>query len=160
MAAEAVDRARRLAKQKASRNATRHGLSAKCHLNSDVFGQIELIMNAICGDDPNPSLREEARTIAQTAVMLHCVQIQNLAAFKRIQGVVPETTGGMREAVGELTRFTRYERRAWSSQEKVMRDSACSREGRAASRARQMTSHCCKSRSLSVALSTRGKASS
>jgi hypothetical protein len=41
-------------KAKASRNATRHGLSAKCHLNSGVSGQIELIMNAICGDYANP----------------------------------------------------------------------------------------------------------
>src|SRR5260370_32788645 len=76
-------------KAKASRNARRHGLAAKCHLNSDVSGQIELIMNAICGDDPNPLLREEARTIAQTAVTLHRVQLQNLATFERIRDVGP-----------------------------------------------------------------------
>jgi hypothetical protein len=109
-------------KAKASRNARRHGLSAKCHLNSDVSGQIELIMNAICGDDPNPSVREEARTIAHSAVMLHRTQIQNLATLERIRDVGPEATDCMGEAVAELTRFARYERRAWSTQKKAMRN--------------------------------------
>jgi hypothetical protein len=109
-------------KAKASRNARRHGLSAKCHLNSEVSGQIELIMNAICGDDPNPLLREEARTIAQTAVTLHRVQLQNLATLERIRDMGPDATDCMREALAELSRLARYERRAWSSQKKAMRN--------------------------------------
>jgi hypothetical protein len=109
-------------KAKVSRNARRHGLAAKCHLNSDVSGQIELITNAICSDHADPSLREEARTIAQSVVTLHRVQVQNLATFERIRDVGPDATDCMREALAELSRFARYERRAWSSQKKAMRN--------------------------------------
>ena len=63
-----------------------------------------------------------ARTIAQSAVTLHRVQVQNLATFERIRDVGPDATDCMREALAELSRFARYERRAWSSQKKAMRN--------------------------------------
>ena len=107
-------------KAKASRNAQRHGLAAKCHLNSDASGQIERITNAICGADADPLLREQARTIVQSAVRLHRVQEQNLATFERIGDVGPDATDCMHEALAELIRFAGYECRAWSSQKKAM----------------------------------------
>jgi hypothetical protein len=39
-----------------------------------------------------------------------------------MSSIWPETTDGLGEAVAELTRFARYERRAWSSQKKAMRN--------------------------------------
>jgi hypothetical protein len=109
-------------KAKASRNAQRHGLAAKCHLNSDASGQIERITNAICSLDADPSLREQARIIVQSAVVLHRVQEQNLATFERMRDVDSDAGDCMREALAELTRFARYERRALSSQKKAMRN--------------------------------------
>jgi hypothetical protein len=109
-------------KAKASRNAQRHGLAAKCHLNSDASGQIERITNAICSVDADPLLREQAQIIVQSAVVLHRVQLQNLATLERIRDMGLDATDCMHEALAELTRLARYERRAWSLQKKATRN--------------------------------------
>jgi hypothetical protein len=54
--------------------------------------------------------------------MLHRIQVQSLAVFERIGDVGPDATDCNDEALAELTRLTRHERRAWSLQKKAMRN--------------------------------------
>jgi hypothetical protein len=67
-------RARIEAIHSASRNAFRHGLAAITRCNPALFPEIERMAEALCGDDKNPFLFEQALTIAENQLVLRCVR--------------------------------------------------------------------------------------
>jgi hypothetical protein len=91
-------------KRIASRNALRHGLSAFNHRDSVLVAEIEQMVNAICGDDRNPLLLDQARVIAESELVLQRVSLQRVAVIERLYD--PWTTslskGDKRLALGKI----------------------------------------------------------
>jgi hypothetical protein len=71
-------------KRAASCNALRHGLSALSHRDPAIVAEIELMAKAICGDDTNPLLLDQAVVIAENEVLLRSVRMQKLAVIERL----------------------------------------------------------------------------
>jgi hypothetical protein len=67
-----------------SRNALRHGLSAFNHRDPVLVAEIEQMAKAICGDDRNPLLLDQARVIAQSELVLQRVRLQKVAVIERL----------------------------------------------------------------------------
>ena len=72
-------------KSLASRNALRHGLAALNHHQPAAKEDIERLAKALCGDDPNPSLLEQARIIAKNELVLRAIGAQQLAVVERVR---------------------------------------------------------------------------
>jgi len=171
---------------RASRNALRHGLAAFNSQNPAAFGRIEQMVNAICRDDDDPLLREQALRIAENELLLLGVRARRVAVIERLRDAtaialakgnnfiarakarsrvadrafaqllkidalmaatvragrdpdreplreplksawpppIPKDRdeyGALREAVRDLERLLRYERRAWSRRKKAVR---------------------------------------
>jgi hypothetical protein len=70
-------------KDRASRNAMRHGLETVSRHNPSVSAQIEHIARAICGDAASPGQYEQALIIAESEVVLLHVRIARVAAIER-----------------------------------------------------------------------------
>jgi hypothetical protein len=70
-------------KDRASRNAMRHGLETLSRHNSSVSAQIEHIAQSICGDAASPAQHEQALIIAESEVVLLHVRIARVAAIER-----------------------------------------------------------------------------
>jgi ribosomal protein L19E len=128
-------------KSSASLNALRHGLAAITHSDSALPPKIACIAKTLCGDDPNPLLLEQALIIAENEVMLQRVRAARVAAIEqRLQrNSAPmqarETThdarqpeaielknelAAMRDAMPELDRLERFERRAWRHRKRAI----------------------------------------
>jgi len=72
-------------KSVASRNALRHGFAALTHRHPAAKEDIEQVAEALCGDDPNPSLIEQARIIANNDLVLRAIGAQQLAVVERVR---------------------------------------------------------------------------
>jgi hypothetical protein len=72
-------------KASASRNALRHGLAAITQRNAALFPEIEPMAKALCADDKNPFLFEQALTIAENQLVLHCVRAERVAMIERLR---------------------------------------------------------------------------
>jgi hypothetical protein len=157
------------------------------HLDPTLPQGIELIAKAICGDDTNPMLLEQAVVIAESEMVLRCVRAERVGVIERLRDVtaialakgdnrialakakfrevklawaelVPlrakfnampkeeqirlteaeesreresasihapieerDEVDAMREAIPDLKRLARYERRAWSRRKRALR---------------------------------------
>jgi hypothetical protein len=71
-------------KQRASRNAFRHGLSALRHQEPAVDVEVEQMAKAICGNDTNSLLFEQAVVIAESELWLRSIRMQKIAVVERL----------------------------------------------------------------------------
>jgi hypothetical protein len=114
-------------KTRARFNAMRHGLAAITRRNPLFSPLLDRIAGAICGDDQNPLLVEQALMIAQHEIALIGVRAERVAAIERGHDLPPEPIelrdelGAMRRAMPALERLARYERRAWSGRARALR---------------------------------------
>ena len=134
-------------KFKASRNALRHGLSAVTRVDPALGPRIDAIATKLCGGDENPLLREQALIIAENHVVLARVRAARLDAIERrlrdgggrgdsgdTQQREPKRLGqpppvdprvefdAIMEAMPEIERLERFERRAWRDRSRAIRD--------------------------------------
>lgn len=78
-------------KDRASRNALRHGLATITRHNLSVSAQIERIARAICGDGAPPAQYEQALIIAESEVVLLHVRSARVAAIERARRIAPSS---------------------------------------------------------------------
>jgi len=71
-------------KARSSRNALRHGLTATVHRDPALTTEIERNAKAMCGDDDDPLLIEQAMAIAGCDLLLRCVRVQRVAVVERL----------------------------------------------------------------------------
>jgi hypothetical protein len=175
-------------KGRVSSNAFRHGLAALKHFDAMRPRDIDLMARALCGDDIDPLLFEQAHVIAESDLLLHCVRAERIAVIERLRDVTAlplairddslargkarllemdlaaaelerlqakfdamtaeeqtklreeydreldeleskpapveerDEVDAMREAMPDLERLARYERRAWSRRKRAMRN--------------------------------------
>ena len=69
----------------ASHNALRHGLAAIIYRQPMPTADIEKFAKALCGDDDDPSLFKQALTIANNALVLRAINVQQLAVIERVR---------------------------------------------------------------------------
>ena len=69
----------------ASRNALRHGLSADSHRQPAPSAEIEQLASAICGQDGNGALLEQARVIAANEFAFRAINAQKIAVVERLR---------------------------------------------------------------------------
>jgi hypothetical protein len=113
-------------KSRASFNAMRHGLAAITRHNRAHSPEIERLARAICADDQNPLLLEQALTIAENEMVLIRVRAARVAAIERQHDITKpielrDELDAMRRAMPDLDRLARYERRAWSGRNRAIR---------------------------------------
>lgn len=70
-------------KLRSSRNALRHGFASTLHRQVPQ-SQIERFARALCGNDHNPLLFEQALTVAENHMMLRLIEAQQLAVVERL----------------------------------------------------------------------------
>lgn len=70
-------------KQRSSRNAARHGLSAVHRDNPKHLEQIEQMAKAICSGDPNPQLHEQAIIIAENELLLRYISAERAVLIEK-----------------------------------------------------------------------------
>lgn len=71
-------------KRRASRNALRHGLSAFSHRDPAFLAEIEQMAKAICGDDRDPLLLDQAVVIAENELLLRSIRMQKTVVIDRL----------------------------------------------------------------------------
>ena len=120
-------------KQRASRNAFRHGLSVSIRHRPDISNKIEALAVAIAGKKAAPRLLNAARGVAEAELELRRLEEFRLAlieveAAKICAGTraaeddlngsderpMQDTARAYMQALPALGRLERYERRAWS----------------------------------------------
>jgi hypothetical protein len=69
----------------ASRNALRHGFSAAIQRPRQPAGEIERFAKALCGDDRDPELFDQALDIAGNEQALRSIRAQRIAAIERLR---------------------------------------------------------------------------
>jgi hypothetical protein len=74
-------------KRRVSRNALRHGLAAMKQFDPMLPQDIELIAKAMCADDPNPLLFEQALVVAENELVLRCVRAEGVGVIERLRDV-------------------------------------------------------------------------
>jgi hypothetical protein len=74
-------------KGRVSANALRHGLAARKHLDPMRSRDIDLMARAICGNDIDPRLFEQAQVIAENELMLRCVRAERIGVIERLRDV-------------------------------------------------------------------------
>src|SRR5260370_34078623 len=114
-------------KSRASLNALRYGLAAITRRNPVLSPLIERVASAICGDDQNPLLFEQALIIAENEIILIRVRAERVAAIERLQNstlkpIELREFDAMRRAMPALDRLARYGRRAWSGRNRAIRN--------------------------------------
>ncbi len=72
-------------KGRVSSNALRHGLAALKHFDAMRLRDIQLMARAICGDDIDPLLFEQAQVIAENELVLRCVRAERIAVVERLR---------------------------------------------------------------------------
>jgi hypothetical protein len=75
----------RAGKARASRNALRHGLAAFSRQNPALFEQTWRMAKAICGDDRDPLVFDQALLIAENQLLLQCVRTERVAVIERLR---------------------------------------------------------------------------
>jgi hypothetical protein len=71
-------------KAAASRNALRHGFSARHLRLPPPAADIEQFVRALCGNDEDPELLTAARAVAQSELILRAIGVQKLAVVERL----------------------------------------------------------------------------
>lgn len=123
-----------LGKQRASRNALKHGLSASIRHHRDISNKIEALAVAIAGANSIPRRLQAARGVAEAELELRRLQEFRLALIEaeaakiraatnaagdRQDGgderATQDTARAYMQALPVLAKLERYERRAWSS---------------------------------------------
>jgi hypothetical protein len=74
-------------KARVSFNAFQHGLAALKHLDPTLSRDIDLIARAMCGDDINPLLFEQAVVIAESEMVLRCIRVERVAMIERLRDI-------------------------------------------------------------------------
>ena len=69
----------------ASRNARRHGLTARMHRPPTPTGEIERLARAICGQDQDPLLFGAAVTVAENYYLRRTIDEQRIAVIERLR---------------------------------------------------------------------------
>jgi hypothetical protein len=72
-------------KSTSSRNALRHGLASVTHSQPVSPEVIEGFAKALCGNDENPALFEQARIIGKNELVLRAIGAQQLAVVERLR---------------------------------------------------------------------------
>jgi hypothetical protein len=72
-------------KSRSSRNASRHGLAAITCRNPAYFLEIDRMARALCKEDEDPFLFEQALIIAENQLVLRCVAAERIAAIERLR---------------------------------------------------------------------------
>jgi hypothetical protein len=103
-------------KSKASRNALRHGLNALGVGDTGLSEKTERLAKAICQQDRDSFSYGQALTIAESFLDITRVR----AARVRILESAPEPPS-LRQALPEILRLERYERRALSRRRRAVR---------------------------------------
>ena len=87
------------AKSRVSRNAYRHGLAALTHRDVGLSHDIERLARLICGGRANPLLIAEARTMAESVLMLKLVVAEQIAVIERMRDVYASPLTAQHEAI-------------------------------------------------------------
>jgi hypothetical protein len=74
-------------KGRVSYNAFRHGLAALKHLDPMASRDIDLLARAMCGDDFNSLLFEQALVIAESEMVLRCIRVERVAVIERLRDI-------------------------------------------------------------------------
>ena len=74
-------------KGRVSANALRHGLAALKHLDPLRPRDIDLMARALCGDDIDSLLFEQAQVIAENELLLRCVRAERIGVIERLRDV-------------------------------------------------------------------------
>jgi hypothetical protein len=98
-------RARIEAIHSASRNAFRHGLAAITRCNPALFPEIERMAEALCGDDKNPFLFEQALTIAENQLVLRCVRARTRRRCQLYEQITSRSENAKCEYQARITTF-------------------------------------------------------
>jgi hypothetical protein len=72
-------------KMRASRNAFRHGLSTINRQTPKFFPQIEQMAKAICGDNADRLLFEQAMVVAEYEFVLRCIRFEKVTIIERLR---------------------------------------------------------------------------
>ena len=72
-------------KRKVSRNALRHGLAAVKHLDIRLPGDIDFVARALCGDDGDHLLFQQALLIAENQLLLQCIRVEKVGLIERLR---------------------------------------------------------------------------
>ena len=75
----------RAGKASSSRNALRHGLAGFSGKNPAVVEKIEVMAKAICQNDGNPLLLEQALLIAENELLMRSVRAERVAVIERLR---------------------------------------------------------------------------
>jgi hypothetical protein len=137
-------------KSRVAHNALRHGLYAIKLRDPALASRIEAVAMKLCAGDASPLLREQAMIIAENHVLLERVRAARLDAIERRLraartadedasapsadppvhadrlGELPPVAPGVEfnaimEAMPEIERLERFERRAWRDRSRAMR---------------------------------------
>jgi hypothetical protein len=139
-------------KSRASRNALRHGLATTAQRIPAALALIESMAKAICGDGATRSQYEQALNIAESEHMIFRVRATRLATIKRVTIAAPQErktysgqpqreedgpqtapeqqsapeiydeVAAFQQALPDMTRYDRYERRALSRRQRAIRN--------------------------------------
>jgi hypothetical protein len=74
-------------KSRVSSNAIRHGLAAVKHFDAVRPRDIDLMARAMCGEDMDPLLFEQAQMIAESELLLRCIRAERIAVIERLRDV-------------------------------------------------------------------------
>jgi hypothetical protein len=112
-------------KERASRNAYRHGLSTRATPSADLAKCIEKLARKIAGDTTDEVILENALTAAQAQFALAGVMQVRMALMQQMAvfGPSPEserTAEAIRRALPELLMLDRYRRRALGRRERSL----------------------------------------
>jgi hypothetical protein len=90
-------------KRRVARNAWRHGLAAITPANTGRRRDIERMARAMCGDDADPLLFEQAVAIVESQIVLLCVRAEKVAVIERLRdaATLPLAIGDNRLALAK-----------------------------------------------------------
>jgi hypothetical protein len=109
-------------KKKVGGNAVRHGLAAATLRDPEIDAQIKRLADALAGEAPRTTRREQALVIAESEMTLLRVRAARTKIFEQVlsgaggEGVIRKSQ------LEQLKRLERYERRALSRRQRAIRD--------------------------------------
>ena len=111
-------------KEIASRNAFRHGLAAITHIRPRLSKEIEGFAKALCGDDSDPLIFDQALVIAGNDLVLRSIHTQRIAVIERLRDIqaiaLAKGNNSRKLAKGLIRRFDAPDfAEYWSLREKV-----------------------------------------
>src|SRR5215216_3247322 len=114
-------------KERASRNAYRHGLRSLIAVTGARGAEVEQLARLIAGDSKQPTILAWARTAAEGALDIERVRRARAALIEqvndRLAGAAEDPAGtedAVRRRLAQLSCLIRYERRAASRRDKAL----------------------------------------